>query len=200
MWPSSGESDILEYVHTGDANAMTLHTAPNFSVDNSTTAFQGSLVDSNCNAGNAGTGCSVSMANSTTNSSLATAGDAFNAQGGGVYVHDWTSEGITVWLFPRDNLPADLVAGHPDSSTWTQKPLAKFTGKGDFGTTFKNMQLIINIDFCGDWAGKAAVWASSGAAKATGAETCAEYVGANPEAYKEAYFEIGSIDFYTAGA
>lgn len=198
-WPASGESDILEYVHTASANAVTLHTAPNFIVDNSTEAFQGSLVDSNCNAVNATKGCSITMEHNTSNNTLATAGKAFNAQGGGVYVHDWTAEGITVWLFPRDNLPADLVAGTPDSSTWTQKPLAKFTGKGDFGTTFKNMQLIINIDFCGDWAGQPTVWSGSGALKATGAETCAEFVGNNPEAFKDTYFEIGSVDFYTAG-
>lgn len=197
-WPASGESDILEYVHTGDANAVTLHTASNFIVDNSTNVHQGTLVDANCNAVNATKGCSITMEHSTKNDSLATAGDAFNTQGGGVYVHDWTTEGITVWLFPRDHLPADLVAGKPDSSTWTRKPLAKFTGEGDFGKTFKNMQLILNIDFCGDWAGKPAVWTSSGAAQATGAETCDLYVGQNPEAFKEAYFEIGRVDFYTA--
>jgi hypothetical protein len=179
---------------------MTLHTAAGFNVDNTTQSFQGNLVDSDCNAVQATKGCSITMEHTaTTDTGLATAGDAFNTQGGGVYVHDWTTEGITVWLFPRDNLPADLVAGTPDSSTWTQKPLAKFTGKGDFGTTLNNMQLIINIDFCGDWAGKPEVWTSSGAAKATGANTCAEYVGANPEVYKEAYFEIGSVDFYTTG-
>ncbi|CZT15341.1 uncharacterized protein RCC_01204 [Ramularia collo-cygni] len=199
IWPSSGESDILEYVHTAEGNAVTLHTAPGFVVDNSTDAFQGSLVDSNCNAVDATKGCSITMEHDTSNSSLATAGEAFNAQRGGVYVHDWTNDGITVWLFPRDQLPADLVAGHPDSATWTRKPLAKFTGKGDFGTTFKNMQLILNIDFCGDWAGKEEVW-NNGPAKLTGAKTCAEYVGANPLAFKESYFEIGSIDFYSAGA
>lgn len=200
-WPDSGESDILEYVHTGESgNSMTLHTAPGFSVGNDSSAYEGRLLNSDCNAGDAGTGCSISMVGvEESDAELATAGEAFNTQGGGVYVHDWTTEGITVWLFPRDELPADLVAGHPDSSTWTRKPLAKFTGKGDFGTTFKDMQLIINIDFCGDWAGNAGVWASSGAQKTTGASTCVEYVGANPQVYKNAYFEIGSIEFYTKG-
>lgn len=206
IWPSSGESDILEYVHMAEANAVTLHTAPGFIVDNTTEAFQGQLVDGNCNAVDATKGCSITMEHNVKKNNrsagLATAGEAFNQQGGGVYVHDWTKEGITVWLFPRDDLPADLVAGHPDSSTWTRKPIAKFTtsGNGDFGKTFKEMQLIINIDFCGDWAGKPLVWEESGAKEATGMGTCAEYVGANPGDFKEAYFEIGSIDFYSKDA
>lgn len=206
-WPESGESDILEYVHKTDYNGMTLHTAEGCSVSNSSTAFQGRLLETNCNAGDASTGCSIAAYNqdklsvrsaNKTSNTLATAGTAFNTQGGGVYVHDWQPTGITVWLFPHSSLPADLIAGHPNPATWTQKPLAKFSGSGcDFSKSFRNMNLVIDITTCGSWAGKDDVWESSGAAKETGYTTCNEYVQNHPEAFKDAYFDIQSIKFYS---
>ncbi|KAI5361280.1 Putative glycoside hydrolase family 16, concanavalin A-like lectin/glucanase domain superfamily [Septoria linicola] len=214
-WPESGESDILEYVHRDDYNAMTLHTSPDCVVDNvTTTTQQGRLIDGNCNAGKAFTGCSVKAYNQNTVSitspgtnantkalpstkTFATAGSAFNTRGGTVYIHDWQPTGITIWSFPRSNLPADLLSGSPQPSTWTQTPLAKFTGSGcKFDQAFKKMQLIINITFCGEWAGK--VWESSGAMEETGYETCEEWVSSGPEKFEESFFEIGSVKFYSS--
>ncbi|KAF7191572.1 putative endo-1,3(4)-beta-glucanase [Pseudocercospora fuligena] len=203
-WPASGESDILEYVHEDSYNGMTLHTSPGCSVNNASLAQQqGRLLNTNCNTGNAATGCSVaaydqSRLAGTSSKVFSTAGHRFNLQSGGVYVHDWQADGITVWMFAQDHLPADLVAGKPNPSTWKQKPLAKFSGDCDFSSAFKSMQMIINIDFCGDWAGK--VWESSGAANATGVATCNDYVANNPKVFEEAYFEIASIKFYTNNA
>ncbi|KAM3417695.1 hypothetical protein BST61_g5930 [Cercospora zeina] len=172
---------------------------------------QGSLTTSDCNAGKGATGCSVKAYNqntiisdlpskrdttpNNTSSTFSTAGPDFNAQGGAVYVHDWQPSGITVWSFPRNNLPADLRSTNPDPSTWTQTPLARFNGSGcDFAQAFKKMQLIINITFCGDWAGR--VWESSGANEATGYETCNAYVADNAEKFEDAYFEIGGVWVY----
>lgn len=220
-WPASGESDILEFVHQTNYNAMTLHTSPDCVVDNVTTsAQQGQLLNSNCNAGNAGTGCSVAaydqntmifgggsgsgaaapnknQKKSTTAQTFSTAGSAFNSQTGGVYVHDWQPDGITVWMFPREHLPADLVAGSPNPSSWTQTPLARFTGAGcKFDRALQEMQLIINITFCGTWAGK--VWESSGAKKATGVETCEQYVANHPERFADTHWELGSVKFFSS--
>lgn len=209
-WPESGESDILEYVHEEDHNGMTLHTLPGCSVSNTSLTHeqQGRLLNADCSKGDAATGCSVvalddnrknnNVTEGGATNTFATAGKNFNAQRGGVYVHDWQEDGITVWLFPHSHLPADLIAGNPSPSTWTQqKPLAKFSGPGcDFDKAFKSMQLIINIDFCGDWAGK--VWQESGAVEATGVRTCEEYVDKNPAVFEESYFEIGGVQFYSS--
>lgn len=207
-WPVSGESDILEYVHEANNNAMTLHTAPGCTVKDVAGSFQGKLDKSNCNAGHpipGSEGCSIDALNQNTlagtNTKIPTAGFAMNKEGGGVYVHDWQADGITVWMFPHGGLPADLVAGKPKPSTWKQKPLAKFQGDCDFTTAFKDMNAIINIDFCGDWAGQ--TWQTDGAqarvAHKTGVNypTCAEYVAKNPQAFKDAYFDISSIKFYS---
>ena len=199
-WPQSGESDIMEWVHETPYNAMTLHTAPECTVDNSTT-FQGVLQNTNCNAKNGDTGCSIdaSKGDRGNSTNLPTAGRGFNDMGGAVYVHDWTAQGITVWMFPHNALPSDLRTGIPKPWTWTQKPLAKFAGSGcDFAKSFVDMQLIINIDFCGSWAGL--VWQSSGAAQDTKVGTCDEYVANNPRVFKDAYFQIASIKIFSAGS
>ncbi|GIZ47636.1 hypothetical protein CKM354_001072200 [Cercospora kikuchii] len=170
---------------------------------------QGLLTTSDCNTGKGATGCSIKAYNQNTiplskrdtsssnTATFSTAGSDFNTQGGSVYVHDWQPDGITIWSFPRNNLPADLLDTKPDPSTWTQTPLARFKGSGcNFSEAFKKMQLIINITFCGDWAGK--VWESSGAKEKTGYETCNEYVEKNPEVFEDAYFEIGGVWVYSS--
>ncbi|KAK5125134.1 hypothetical protein LTR85_000810 [Meristemomyces frigidus] len=201
-WPENGgEADILEWVHESNYNSMTLHTAPGCTVDNNTAAFQGQLQNASCNAGMAGDGCSIQALNQDTNNgkTLATAGKAFNDQGGAVYAADWSTTGLSVYMFGRDSLPADLAAGKPDPSSWSAKPLAVFSGPGcDFTTSLSTMQITEDITFCGTWAGKPDVWESSGAAAATNTATCADYVTNNPKAFKDAYFEIASIRVYSS--
>lgn len=197
-WPAVGEIDILEYVHDTPYNAMTLHTAPGCTVDNATTSspYTGQLQNADCNSGSAATGCSIHSTPNTTSlgAKFASAGHAFNAQGGAVYVTEWTPTGIKIWAFARTAVPASLNSDNPSTASFPP-PLAAFAGKGcDYAQSFRDMALIINTDFCGDWAGK--VWAESGAQKATGAESCDEYVARNPEKFTEAFWEISSIKVY----
>ena len=99
-----------------------------------------------------------------------------------------------IWAFARDTVPASLNSDNPSTESFPP-PLAAFSGKGcDYAQSFRDMVLIINTDFCGDWAGK--VWAESGAQKATGVETCDTYVAQNPEKFTEAFWEISSIKVY----
>ncbi|KAK5159536.1 hypothetical protein LTS14_002678 [Recurvomyces mirabilis] len=200
IWPGNGgEYDYFESVHTTDYNSMTMHTQPGCSVDNTTTAFQGRLQNADCNTGKGGDGCSIRALNQdkSSSSTLATAGAAFNKQGGGVYANVWTTQGVATYLFDRKNLPADIVAGKPNPSSWTSTPLARFSGTGcDYTSSLSTLVHVIDHTFCGDWAGK--VWQSSGAAAATNTATCAEYVQNNPSAFKDAYFEIASIKIYGA--
>ena len=201
-WPNHGEIDLMEWVNDDTFNAMTLHSNPGCSIDNNSATFAGELQHKNCNTKDGSLGCSI-LAPETIgrkNHSLATAGADFNAQGGGVYILEWTHTGITTWLFPRHDLPRDLAAGHPDPSTWPN-PLAKFHGKGcDFAESFQNMQIIINIDVCGDWAGKQEVWEEQGMAGKTGFGTCNEFAAANPRGYRDAYFDFASVKVYLDGS
>ncbi len=169
---------------------MTLHTNPGCTVDQYTNQL-GQNIQTDCNAGDGSEGCSVHapLNYSMNGQPMATAGPDFNAQGGGVYVHHWSEAGINIWLFSHDSLPKDIADGCPNPSSWTQKPLASFSGSGcDFNTAFLPQQLIINIDVCGDWAGE--VYPG-------GNGTCADFAANNPSAYQEAYFEFASIKMYS---
>ena len=84
--------------------------------------------------------------------------------------------------------PANLRSRQntPEPSTWDE-PDALFAGSGyDFDTHFANMNLVLNVDFCGAWAGSEA-WDST--CSAVGTLTCEEYVDQNPGAYADAYGE-----------
>ena len=68
-------------------------------------------------------------------------GTDFNDNNGGVYVAEWTSDGINVWFFSRDNIPDD-ISGDPDPSTWGL-PVAKFEGQGcDWNSHFRDLQIV----------------------------------------------------------
>lgn len=202
VWPSKGEIDVLEYVHNASGNAVTLHTAAGCGVQNSMKGneYVGALQNGDCNAGNAGEGCSVHAPATVPvfKQDVATAGVPLNAQNGGIYVTEWTTAGIKVWAFSRDAVPQNLNLVNPSTAGFPT-PITDFSGDGcDFSTTFQDVVLILNTDFCGDWAGK--VWESSGAAAATGVETCNDYVANHPKAFENAYWDIGGIKIFSSGA
>ena len=57
---------------------------------------------------------------------------------------------------------------------------------------FAPQQIVLNLNFCGDWAGY--FWKGACAEKAL---TCKEFVANNPEAFREAYWTIYSLRVYT---
>ena len=198
LWPHQGEQDIMEWVNENDYNSMTLHTYSGCFTSNESLSYLGNLQSTNCSAGNGSEGCSIHAPSSYmfNGKQLATAGPDFNKQGGAVYIHEWTTEGVSVWLFPRDQLPLDLQRGAPNPSSWSQKPLARWSGKHcDFGTQFVSQQLIINIDFCGQWAGKVY---NPQLGEQQGWDQCNALVRNNPEAFKDAYFDFASIKIYSS--
>ncbi|OAG02636.1 uncharacterized protein CC84DRAFT_1097515, partial [Paraphaeosphaeria sporulosa] len=209
-WPLGGEIDLLEGVNLDSAAAVTLHTSAGCAVDNATSsiqsraesAFMGSMSTSDCDVAAEGqaknVGCSIKAPNLTASNGMATYGTDFNAAGGGVYAMEWTSTSISVWFLPRNStaFAASTSNGAQalDPSTFGT-PLAKFQGQGcDFEERFKNMRIIFDTTFCGDWAGK--TWEESTCAAKTGAATCQEYVQNNPEAFTNAYWEIAGLKWF----
>ena len=74
-------------------------------------------------------------------------GDAFNAEGGGVYAMEWDEDALRIWHFPRSGIPDDIVlpGGGPDPESWGP-PQAVFGGAGcDPETYFYDLSLVINI-------------------------------------------------------
>jgi len=192
-WPSSGEIDIIEGVNQNTVDTITLHTSAGCSMNTAGSMAGTTLVTAdNCNAGSdASTGCGVSTSNTQGY------GTGFNNIGGGVYAMEWTSSAISIWFFPRSAIPLDITASIPDPTGWGT-PTTVFTGNTcDIDAAFANHNIIFDTTFCGDWAGE--VWSSGSCASV--ADTCNDYVSANPGAFSEAYWLINSVKVYqTSGA
>jgi len=192
-WPNNGEIDIIEGVNSQQDNAMTLHTGPGCSISQNSD-MTGTIETANCdvNAPDQSTnaGCSIGT------DAAATYGDDFNSVGGGVYATNWNSDFISIYHFSRGSIPSDISSGNPDPSGWG-KPLAKFSGDCDIATSFKDMNIVFDITFCGDWAG--AVF-STDATCSSKASTCTDYVGNNPEAFEESYWKVNSLQVYSASS
>ena len=78
-WPNSGEIDVIEGINMAGTDSITLHTAGGCTIN--TAGSQGGTVlqNSNCNANNANTGCSV------TTTTANAYGNGFNDIGGGKF-------------------------------------------------------------------------------------------------------------------
>ncbi|KAI8615941.1 concanavalin A-like lectin/glucanase domain-containing protein [Chytriomyces sp. MP71] len=184
-WPNNGEIDFMEGVNGVGNNVMTLHTGPGCSMN-----LDG--VQKSCLANQ---GCG------TTTPHPGTFGNSFNMQDGGVYAMEWLpnpNDGgaghIKVWSFPRNGIPADIISKRPNPSSWPTDIGAH--AHFEFGincptSAFANHQIVIDLTFCGDWAGAVFVNQCS----ATG-RSCADYVANDPNALKEAYFKIKGIQVY----
>jgi len=137
-WPSGGEIDIIEGINQQSENDMTLHTSPGCSIINTGT-FTGRLNTTDC-YGNAlgqakNAGCQIKASASTTY------GVGFNTIKGGVYATEWTSSYISIFFFPRGQVPADIDRNNPDVSTWGP-PLAQFQGNCNFDAHFQDQQIV----------------------------------------------------------
>jgi len=197
-WPNSGEIDIIEGVNNANADASTLHTSDGCSMNTSlagqfTGSWGGDMYggkSSNCyvNAPNqwGNAGCGITGATGSY-------GAPFNTQKGGVYATLWTSSEISVYFFPRASIPTDIKLKCPDPTKWGN-PVAKFQlgpGSNCPSSHFANHQIVINLTFCGDWAGS--VFASNCPSIT---QSCIDYVSKNPAVFQEAYWLFNSITVY----
>ena len=91
-----------------------------------------------------------------------------------------------MWYFPRSGIPADLASNQPDSAKWGEPYVFFPFGSQCPSYHFQNMVLVINLDFCGDWAGN--VFPG-------GVHACINYVksAAFAGALSEAYWEINYV-------
>ncbi|KAJ7197730.1 glycoside hydrolase family 16 protein [Mycena pura] len=186
-WPNGGEVDIIEGVNDQGTNTVTLHTAPGCSMP-STRTQTGTSLQLDCDTsvnGNAGCGVRLTQAQSY--------GPTFNADGGGWYAIERTNTFINVWFWARGatNVPSDVRAGGTSVNTanWGT-PVANFPNNScNFPQFFDGNNIIINLTFCGDFAG--AVYPQSGCPS-----TCNSFVDQNPTAFTNAFFQFNSINVY----
>lgn len=189
-WPNGGEVDIVEGVNDQTPNAMTLHTGANCNMPASRTQT-GTATLNNCDVNaNGNSGCGVQA---PTPDSY---GPAFNNAGGGFYAMERTSTFIKVWFWGRNagNVPAEVRSGGNsiNTDTWGT-PTAFFPNtQCDIASHFDAHNIIINLTFCGDWAGQAGIFNGAGCPGA-----CTDYVNNNPSAFTDAFWDIAALRVYT---
>ncbi|GAA6058766.1 hypothetical protein JCM10212_001882 [Sporobolomyces blumeae] len=189
-WPSGGELDIFEGVNLQQTNQVALHTVAGcYSSDTNVTAPHGTLQSTNCDyTVAANQGCTF------VDERNASYGEAFARQGGGVYAAELSSDAISVWFFPRDQVPADLrdSTSTPVPAGWGAPSAYYPQSSCNINQYFAPQQITLNIALCGDWAGQPGVFGT------TCSGSCADLVQ-DPRNYDDAYFEIASVRVYTGG-
>ncbi|KAK2608952.1 hypothetical protein QQS21_002528 [Conoideocrella luteorostrata] len=203
-WPFGGEVDIIEGANDQYHNILSAHTAPGCTLSSepksqawsrsqsqsqSQTQFSGVQRSANCDVGTDNVGCGYK----SPADEASAYGDGFNAAKGGVYAMEWDSDFIKIWHFARVNIPRDITNKQPTPKDWGT-PDAVFGGSGcDVDKFFKDMSLVININFCGDWGN--AIWGKTDGC-GNYAPTCSEYVAKNPQAFSNAYWDVKYIEAY----
>jgi hypothetical protein len=194
-WPQAGEVDIIEGINQNTDNSMALHVYGDFTVEDNTSAMSGTLQSLNADV-NAANQPHNKGAVAVAPNGTKTFGASFNDNMGGIYATEVnpSAKRISIWFFPRGSIPDNVMSEDPQPSTWGT-PLANFAGRDlDFSSKFKNLQIIINLTYCGEWAGKPSVWGVSECAKL--ADTCDAYVSDNPRAFEDMYWAINSLKVF----
>lgn len=225
-WPESGEVDILEGVNDYTTNAVTLHTAPGCTVDNTTSAitgsdstslsFSGFLKTENCDVNaldqDKNVGCSITAPShpppdtltprdpSTKTPTFPSYGTPFNAAGGGIYALELTSTSITVWLIPRAS-PRFTTLFPIRASKLATLDTAAFglpiaRFTGQCDFDARFRHLKVVFDTTFCGVWAGEEWVRGGCAARTGVRTCEEYVRENAGAYAESYWEVAGLTWF----
>ncbi|KAG9310379.1 glycoside hydrolase family 16 protein [Chiua virens] len=198
-----GEIDIVEGINNRVPNQSTLHTNAGMYFTHDQISFR-QTKGNDCNVyttNNRGCGVLISDRNSF--------GPNFNNNGGGWSVLsflfvDWVSNStryaversktyVAIYFWGRNDssVPVEVKSprGSVDTSTWGT-PAAHFPDTNCYFTSHLGpMHIIINLTFCGIWAGN--VYSSCGCPS-----TCIDYVNNIPWEFTNAYFEFNSLNIY----
>lgn len=185
-WPNGGEIDIIEGVNNQVQDQSTLHTSAGCTMPAGNNSFTGYADSLDCDAyDNSNSGCGI------TSHSTTSYGSGFNDNNGGVYAMQWVDSSISMWYFPRNNIPSDIINNQANPNNWGL-PYANFPlGSNCDPSHFSKMSMIINLTFCGDWAGSV-----FGSECGQYGSNCNSYVQNNPSAFCDAYWEINRIQIY----
>lgn len=165
LWPCGGEIDIIEIVNSVDdnssKNASTLHTDKTVNGKSCNQAGVKGISHNDCNFSDkpdSGCGCDHAtlcpyIGCGVQLDTPLSGGKGFNANGGGVYAMRLTEGGqVTIWFFEKGKIPNDISTNKPDPDKWDTTYMTKFNACPGH---FKDLEIIFNTTFCGDWAGNA---------------------------------------------
>ncbi|KAL7413432.1 concanavalin A-like lectin/glucanase domain-containing protein [Mrakia frigida] len=187
-WPNNGEIDIIEGVNNDGDNLSSLHSSSGCNMPSSGRVMQAAATGLKCGSSDGdNSGCGT-----TNNAQENSFGAGFNNANGGTYAMRRDSEAIKVWFWPAGTEPKDVSGSKViDESTWGT-PTAVFPSSDqcDLDAHFAAHQIVLNLTFCGDWAG------SSYGSDSSCPSSCDDHVRNSPSSFNEAYFEVQSIRTY----
>lgn len=96
---------------------------------------------------------------------------------------DWTAEEIRIWHWSRQYIPRDIINKRPDPESWGPPSALFGTSSCDPDRYFRDMSIIIQTNFCGDYAGS--TWGVLDSCDRL-APTCQDFVANNPRAFENA--------------
>ncbi|GJN93472.1 hypothetical protein Rhopal_006529-T1 [Rhodotorula paludigena] len=185
LYPNKRRSVRIE--STNLASLAFLHTSAN---------AEGTLLYGNCDANvNFNSGCTYRDPRTSSY------GAGLAAAGGGVYAAQLSTDGFSMWFFPRAEVPADLASTDfstvPTPDSWGT-PAAYYPASSCTPANhFSPLKMVFTATACGDWAGQPAVLSQTGCPLANDQMTCYTQYVLNSTNFDTAYFEVASVRAYT---
>ncbi|KAL0576302.1 hypothetical protein V5O48_005678 [Marasmius crinis-equi] len=189
-WPDGGEIDTFEGVNLFTQNQMALHTTDGCNLV-SPVQSSDQIQGSNCSVNVNTAGCVVKDPDQKSY------GQPFADAGGGMFVTEMASSGVSIWFFTREKVPSSLSSNSStiDTSAFG-KPVANFpSGSCAIDKFFQPQALIFDITLCGDFARP--LYNTSGC-PVTRDNSCYldRVLGPGSGKYDDAYFDIAFVRVY----
>ncbi|CAE7662852.1 Slc4a1 [Symbiodinium necroappetens] len=156
-WPNGGELDILEYVNM-DVSKASFHTGGECKLSAEKVNKYGPMPDRN----NMDYDCVTDYPDR-----LGCAPNKWMKSGTewahspGILATQWTESFLKIFYIPEHEIPQDILADNPSpDKTWDDRWLFSYYPFTGTKCIFEEQKLMMQINFCGDWAGK--VWGADG--------------------------------------
>ncbi|KJK84530.1 hypothetical protein H634G_00051 [Metarhizium anisopliae BRIP 53293] len=193
-WPQDGEIDIIENWNLRGVNNPAFHMA-------NTAAYGSCRIDSADQSGGLITpNCDNQYTDYSTqwlNQGCVVEDNGPSGGSGGVYAMEWTSDFIKIYSWFPNQVPSNIGSSSPDTSSWGAPTMYLRKDLCNIDKIFKPQRIVLNIAMCGNPV-EFSAW--EGTCKNTHGDSCRDYVGQNPDAFKDVYFKVQDIRIFNQDA
>ncbi|KAF5127812.1 Endo-1,3(4)-beta-glucanase [Metarhizium anisopliae] len=193
-WPQDGEIDIIENWNLRGVNNPAFHMANAASYGScriDSADQSGDLITPNCD--NYYTDYNTQWLNQ----GCVVKDNGPSGGSGGVYAMEWTSDFIKIYSWFPNQVPSNIGSSSPDTSTWGAPTMYLRKDLCNIDKIFKPQRIVLNIAMCGNPV-EFSAW--EGTCKNTHGDSCRDYVGQNPDAFKDVYFQVQDIRIFNQDA
>eukprot|EP00932_Pfiesteria_piscicida_P004654 SRR837773.14557.p1 GENE.SRR837773.14557~~SRR837773.14557.p1 ORF type:complete len:496 (-),score=107.07 SRR837773.14557:180-1622(-) len=215
-WPLGGEMDILEYVNS-DVSKSSVHMGPGCVLKPSAVNKYGDMPDRNDMSLDCHTDYGESKLGCAPNKWMRSGRSWSDHRG--VVALEWTEDHIKIFAIPEWEIPSDLSSNTPKPEQWDRWLFSYYPLKesGCSADMMDPQKLLMQINFCGDWASK--VWGDDNSCRnlvqdcrpvdplkeyAPEKDCCTQFIWDKDDRYgtsnrlkQEAYFNITYLKVFT---